>query len=579
MTCPRRCATAGAAISTDAVVGVIRQTGERFEIIWNNDSSASANRHILNIPDTALEASQPPLAASHEARFRSEMGQISRHSAVFFAGTLFTAGAGYLFKIYLARVLGAEALGMYALGMTIVGFFGLFGGFGLPQAAVRFVAAYSATEQWQRLHGFLRRTFGLLGIGNVVLAAGMITIGPWLARSFYHAPALVSYLHLFAVLLILGAFTVFLGQVLAGYKDVALRTVITNFIGSPLNILFGIVLIRMGYGLRGYLLGQVASAAMVLTLLLTAVWWLTPKPARRAQQTAVPMEREVFWFSAALFGMSFLDFVLAQTDKILLGVFLDVRQVGIYAVAATLAGFVPVALQSVNQIFSPTIADLHARGERALLGRLFQTLTKWILGLTAPLAFVMIVFSKPLMRLFGATFEAGWLVLSLGTLGQLVNAGVGSVGYLLLMSGNQARLIRVQVVMSVFMVAATFGLVRPFGIAGVALGAALTNALSNYLYLRQVRAALQLTPYNRTYLRLLGPCLASLAVTAGLRLSIRSLNLHPEWLWIGIALVVSYATFCGLALLAGLDNDDKMIVAAIRSRVFGAMGRTPALEP
>src|SRR5208337_1709152 len=174
-----------------------------------------------------------------------------------------------------------------------------------------------------------------------------------------------------------------------------------------------------------------------------------------------------------------------------------------------------------------------------------------------------------LMRLFGAAFEAGWLVLILGTLGQLVNAGVGSVGYLLLMSGNQARLIRVQVVMAIFMVAATFGLVRPFGIAGVALAAALTNALSNYLYLRQVRAALQLTPYNRTHLRLLGPCLASLAVTAGLRLLVRSLHLHPEWLWIGIALVVSYASFCGLALLAGLDNDDKMIVAAISARWGG----------
>ena len=272
-----------------------------------------------------------------------------------------------------------------------------------------------------------------------------------------------------------------------------------------------------------------------------------------------------------------LEFVLSQADKILLGAFLDVRQVGIYAVAVTLVGFVPVALQSVNQIFSPTIADLHARGERALLGRLFQTLTKWILGLTLPLAFVMIIFSKPLMRLFGAAFEAGWLVLSLGTLGQLVNAGVGSVGYLLLMSGNQARLIRVQAAMAMFMVAATFGLVRPFGMAGVALAGALTNALSNYLYLRQVRAALQLSPYNRTYFQLLGPAVASLAFTTGARLVVRSFHLHPEWLWIGIALGVSYASFCGLALLAGLDNDDKMIVSAIRNRVLGALGRTPSL--
>jgi hypothetical protein len=131
--------------------------------------------------------------------------------------------------------------------------------------------------------------------------------------------------------------------------------------------------------------------------------------------------------------------------------------------------------------------------------------------------------------------------------------------------------------MAGFMVVATFGLVRPFGMVGVALAAALTNALSNYLYLRQVRAALQLSPYNRTYLHLLGPCLASLAVTIGFRLLVRSLGLHPEWFWIGMALAVSYATFCILALLAGLDSDDKMIVAAIRNRVLGALGRTPSL--
>jgi O-antigen/teichoic acid export membrane protein len=504
------------------------------------------------------------------------MGQISRQSAVFFSGTLFTAASGYLFKIYVARMLGAAALGIYALGMTIVGFFGLFSGLGLPQAAVRFVAAYSATRQYERLHAFLRYAIGLLAAANIFLAGIMILVGPWLACTVYHAPELASYLRLFAVILVLGALSAFLGQVLAGYKDVARRTVITSFIGSSLNIAFGVILLAGGLGLRGYILAQVVAGAIVVCLLFAACWRLTPMAARRLKIAAAPpVESEVFWFSAALFGSSSLEFLLNQIDKIMLGVFLDVRQVGIYAVTASLVAFVVVALQSVNQIFSPIIADLHARAQQALLGRLFQTLTKWILGLTVPLAFVMIVFSKPLMRLFGPAFEAGWLVLILGTLGQLVNAGVGSVGYLLLMSGNQVRLIRVQMVTTVFMVVATLAFIRPLGMVGVALAAALSNVLSNYLNLRQVRAALHLSPYNRTYLRLLVPCIASIVVTAGVRLLAQSshLALHWEWVWIGIALVTSYASFCGLALLTGLDDDDKMIVSAVRDRIFGATAR------
>jgi O-antigen/teichoic acid export membrane protein len=519
------------------------------------------------------------MSPTPEARFRNEMGRISRHSAVFFTGTLFTAAAGYLFKIYVARMLGAAALGVYALGMTIVGFFAPLCALGLPQSAVRFVAAYSATQQYQRLFAFLRHAVTLLAGANLFLAGVMIMVGPWVARNLYHAPELVPYLPLFAMILVFGAFGTFFGQMLAGYKDIALRTVISSFIGISLNIALGVILIAGGMGLRGYVLAQVIAGAAVFGLLVAASWRLTPIAARRFTANPPALGPEVFWFSVTAFGVSILEFLQAQIDKILLGVFLDVRQVGIYAVAASLVAFVPVALQSVNQIFSPTVADLHARAEHALLGRLFQTLTKWIFGLTVPLAFVMLVFARPLMRLFGPAFEAGWLVLILGTLGQLVNAGVGSVGYLLFMSGNQARLIRVQVLMTIFMTVATLGLIRPLGMVGAALAAALSNVLTNYLYLRQVRAALHISPYNRTYLRLLAPCFASLAVTAGIRLLIRlpHLQLYPEWVWVAIALLASYATFCGLALLSGLDNDDKMIVAAIRGRIFGTTGRTRSI--
>ena len=100
-------------------------------------------------------------------KFRSQMGHISRHSGVFFLGTMFTALAGYLFKLYVARMLGAEALGIFALGMTFVGFLGVFAALGLPQSAVRFVALYNASNRHEELRNFLTRALGLLFLANI----------------------------------------------------------------------------------------------------------------------------------------------------------------------------------------------------------------------------------------------------------------------------------------------------------------------------------------------------------------------------------------------------------------------------
>jgi O-antigen/teichoic acid export membrane protein len=512
-----------------------------------------------------LELSPGPADAPN---FRQQMGHISRHSAVFFAGTIFTAATGYLFKIYLARVLGAEALGIYALGMTIVGLLGVFNALGLPYSAVRFVASYSATARFDLLRGFLVRSIFLLLLFNLVLGGAVLLVGPWVAVHFYHTPALSRYLGLFALIMIFGALTGFLGQVLTGYKDVARRTVITNFIGSPLTMVFTLGLVGAGLSLWGYIFAQVASAFVVIFLLVIAVWKLTPKAARAFSGVLAPVENEVISFSAIAFGVSFLEYLMSQADRILIGFYLNAREVGIYAVAMALVAFVPIILQSVNQIFSPTIADLYARGQIELLGRIFQTLTKWILGLTFPLAAGMVIFAPALMRIFGRDFEAGWVVLAIGTLGQLINCGVGSVGYLLLMSGNQRRLIKIQAVMACGMVVLNLVLIPKWGIVGAAVGAAAINAVTNVWYLAEVRHKLGLLPYNRSYWRLLLPICGNLAV---LFVASRTLQaVRPEWLAIVAGLSLAYCAFIAIAMLFGLDADDRLIAGAVWSKVRGA---------
>jgi O-antigen/teichoic acid export membrane protein len=527
--------------------------------------TASSN-HAFVSPAVAPPA---PATSVLHLEFRQNLGQISRHSLVFFAGTLFTMGAGYLVKIYVARVLGAEQLGFYALGMTLVSLTQLFGMLGLSGTAARYVAVYNSTKKFDALRGFLTRSVAIVMALNLLFSIALVFSGSFVARTLYHAPGLGQYIPLFAFLAFLGSLNLFYCQVLGGFKDIAKRTVITSFIGTALVIVLAVILLALGTGMWGYLAAQIVGSLIVVALLVIAAKKLTPPAARIAWRPLPPLDAEIKAFAVASFGMNALDFLVTQADKILLGLYLNPRLVGIYVLASTLSAFIPMILQSVNQIFAPVIADLHAQSRIDVLQKLFQTLTKWILALTFPLAGVIIVFAVPLMRIFGSDFVAGWPVLVIGAVGQLVNCGVGSVGFLLLMSGNQRRLIRVQFVMAAISILVNITLIPVLGIIGAALAATLVNVSGNLWNLSQVRKALRISPYNRSYYALLIPALVTVAAVISLRFLTTSLA-HP-WLLILLALVVSYAVFCALAVAFALNPEDRMIAQSAWSQLRSGM--------
>jgi O-antigen/teichoic acid export membrane protein len=517
---------------------------------------------VVPLPD-------PTTTTKQDQHFRSHVGHISRHSGIFFLGTLFSATFGYLFKIYLARVLGAEALGLYALGMTLVSFIGIFNMLGLSHSAMRYVAVYQVEKKFDRLHALLWSGGGILLLASLGFGAILLVTGPQVARRFYHSPVLAGYIPFFAVMMILGVLSAFYGRVLAGYKDLKRRTIIVNFIGVPLTMILSVAFIAVGAGLKGYLAGQILSSFAVVVLLIIAVRAVTPKAARFSSYRWSGIHREVWSFSTMMLGLVTMEFFISQADRISLGYFRSARDVGIYSVAAAVVAYVPLILNSVNQIFSPTIADLHTRGEYTLLARLFQSLTKWILGMTLPLVAVIIIFARPLMRIFGHQFEAGWAILVIGAVGQLVNCGVGSVGWLLAMSGNENRLMRVQVVMTLFMVTLSALLIPMWGMYGAAIAAAGTNIGINLLNLWQVQKVLNISPYNRSYAHLLAPTLAAVAIALIVRANIPLLR--HDWLAIGTAAVLAYGVFAGVIMSFGLDADDRLIMGAIRTRFQTAL--------
>jgi len=526
---------------------------------------ASQARGANRVQSSAVSPVEPATTPPERASFKTEMGRISRQSGIAFSGTIFTAVMGYAFKIYLARFLGASTLGLYALGMTVVSFLGIINVLGLPESAVRFVAMYSASKRYQQLRSLLWNGSWILLATNLAFSAILLRFGPWAVKRFYHSPQLTPYLPLFAAIMMTGAFNVFYGNVLTGYREVGRRTLIAKFVASPVTIAGSVLLIWLGYGLWGYLTAQIMSAVCVMVLLISFAWRLTPTEARSPNLSKLGIDREVWSFSAAMFGAGMMEFLMVQSDRVALGVYQGARDVGIYAVVASLIAYETIFLRSVNQIFAPVIADIHSRGEHALLGRLFQTLTKWILGLTFPLAIVFIVFARPIMAIFGHDFEAGWLLLVIGTCGQMVNCGVGSVGLLLLMSGHERRLVRVQIVMAAVMVLLCFKLVPLWGTLGAIVAAAVTNIGMNVWNLAEVRKVLKLSPYSRSYLKLLPSVGAAAIVTLFME---KALFLaRAQVAVIVIALLLSYGVFFALAFAMGLDDDDRLITNAVFARL------------
>src|SRR5258708_32174109 len=88
-------------------------------------------------------------------------------------------------------------------------------------------------------------------------------------------------------------------------------------------------------------------------------------------------------------------------------------------------------------MFTPTIAELYSKGEIEKLKVMFKIVTKWTITFSLPIFWIAALFSRSLLDLPGKGFGEAWPLLVAFSIGAIVNAGTGSVGHMLIMTGHQ----------------------------------------------------------------------------------------------------------------------------------------------
>ena len=395
--------------------------------------------------------------------------------------------------LVLARVLGGEEYGRYVFALAWMNVLVLVAKLELDTASVRFVGAYSGTDQWPFLRGFLDRSaqIVLFVSGGIMLASAILILA--LFDQFGRGTAL-SFLAA-CVLLPVAAMSQLKASALQGFKQVA-RAQAPNMVVRP--VVFALSVLVMHYLFKRPVSAPVAIllqlGATSVALLLTIRFLQDVMPDRVRQAVAAFDTRYWIKTAAGLLVISGAQTILStNADILVVGSLLGPQQAGQYGAASQLATAVSFGVSAISFIALPIIADLHARQAIPQLQALITHVVRLAVWLSVPVLLVLVFAARPALSAFGPSFEdASGLLILLG-FDQLLGAIFGIAGYLLVMTGHQVSAARVIVGCAVLNLVLTFTLTPAFGAMGAGIATTISTLVRSYLLTRRMRIALGLS--------------------------------------------------------------------------------------
>ena len=395
---------------------------------------------------------------------------------------------GFGSHILLSRALGASAYGSYVIALGWVMILAVVTRLGLDNVALRFATNYREEGRAGDFRGF--KQFSLLSI--LAISCLIAIIG--------FAAKLLGVSLLKNVSLAMLAWTALLTATLAflGWYAVLMRTAHQIFLGQAYEQLLRPALLVSAVGAM-LLAGQRLSApgAMALTFGSALVALVGIALHSRRYFAAMRSEKARFveyraWLSMGwvLLMMAIAQEAINQFEIILLGVMATATDAAHFSAAARLASFVPFALAGIAAVSGPMIASAHRRADQADLARIARIAARFSLAFGVVIAVVLILFGRAMLAAFGPTFVVAYPSMLVLLIGGLINAGTGTVGYMLALTAHHGLALRIILGGLLLSAVANLFLIPLLGILGSAIASTFVVSFWNLAMLIMVRRKL-----------------------------------------------------------------------------------------
>jgi O-antigen/teichoic acid export membrane protein len=332
---------------------------------------------------------------------------VARSAVVLFVTTVGSATVTYFGLAIFARKLGAAALGVFFLLQALSGVLRDVAGFGIGPAIIK------RLSEGQREGDVIATAMSIQTFILIFLLFSIFifknSINDYLGADIWIFLAAYIFFQQYSILLT----SIMKGQLRIGETGFLKLARDSIFVGT------GLLLIIQGYGLYGVVYGLLAGeiSRLIAALYITSISLSMP---------TVSTAQSLLDFSKHSYISSVSKNIFSYVDVLLVGYFLTTADVGIYEIPWRVATFVLMFSNALNTSLFPKISEWDVEEFQQNIESIVAGSVCVVWYIAVPALFGAIVLGREILRFgFGSEYEAGWVVLIIVMIIQIVKVTDG----------------------------------------------------------------------------------------------------------------------------------------------------------
>ena len=375
---------------------------------------------------------------------------------------------GYLLTLVIAHLFGAKGLGDYVLAITVLRLFTLLSKIGLDTTSIRFIASFASQKKWTSIFHFRKQVVIILSFTSIISSLLMYFLANPIADLININ---YRYVEINAFFVMPMAFFMLHYQSLRGLKRIAEFSFFYRMSQALFSVISIVIIYQFTKGSEVPVYAYLVSVFIVslLSFLSFRYWLKNRSDGKESAEQEIMSYSTLLKISIPLMFAQSVQFIMAWTDKLMLGAMTTNEDVGIYHTAFKLSMFAAVALMSINSIAAPKFAEMFGKDDMEGLKKVVHQSTKMIFWTSAPLVTIFFIFPEFFLGLFGEEFKIAVDAFIFLSCGRLISSFSGSVGNILQMTGNQNIYAKILLFGAILNVALNLILIPKYAINGAAI--------------------------------------------------------------------------------------------------------------